>query len=178
MQDPFASAPTQDEAQVQEATQPAGVFDTPPPEAPAPAPEVKEVKVTNVVPAPTEGKIVTTLKGGAGFDAPWVVIHASSVEESDALLDQAFADYLKKVQRVASFFSGGLSAPSGGSAPQQSPRSRAPQGATEPPPWFPPPPAEGWVYKTGKKKNGDGVYHAWAPPHKGGGAWQFHNPPQ
>lgn len=152
------------------------------PEPEQPAPSAPTTVVNNST-APRDAEaITTTFKGGRDFDAPWVVTRAATVAEADALLDAAFKDYLDKVQRVASVFAGAAPAPtqSGGgqqaqqrSAPAQ---SRAPQGATEPPSWFPPPPAEDWVYKTGIK-NGN-VWHAWAPPRKGGGDWEFHKPPR
>ena len=162
--DPFASAPEEPQPSQEPSVAP----------EPAPVAEAPKPAAQNVF-APGEGKIVTTFKAGSSFDSPWVVVHANSVSESDALLDQAFADYLGKVKKVASFFNGGgAPANNGQQAPQ---RSNAPAGATQPPAWFPPPPAAGWVYKTGFKKDG-GAWHAWAPARKGEGDWQFHNPPK
>ncbi|QGJ87941.1 hypothetical protein SEA_KILLIGREW_47 [Mycobacterium phage Killigrew] len=116
--------------------------------------------------APGEGKIVTTLKGGRDFDAPWIVIHASSVEESDALLDAKFKDYMDKVKKVAAAFAGGSAAP----APAQSSgggyRRQAPQSAQEAPEWAPPKPYDDFVYKTGISKKTGKVWHAWMPPAK------------
>ncbi|AXH49515.1 hypothetical protein SEA_DRFEELGOOD_45 [Mycobacterium phage DrFeelGood] len=119
--------------------------------------------------APGEGKIVTTLKGGRDFDAPWIVIHASSVEESDALLDAKFKDYMDKVKKVAAAFAGGSAAP----APAQSSgggyQRQAPQGAQEAPEWAPPKPYDDFVYKTGVSKKTGKVWHAWMPPTKDDG---------
>ncbi len=150
MNDPFASAP--DEPQ------------TAPETAPTEAPEGSgiQVKVTPVVQGAISGsEIVTTFKAGTGYDQPWVVIHAGSVEESDALLDQKFADYLGKVKRVASFFNGGGSAPANNGNVTV---NNAPQGATEPPAGSPPCPGDGWVFKTGFKKDGSGAWKGWMPP--------------
>lgn len=36
----------------------------------------------------TDAKIVLTLKGGTGYDEPWVVIHADTVDEASALLKE------------------------------------------------------------------------------------------
>lgn len=168
MTDPFASAPApaqepapvqQDEAQ--QPTQPSP-WDAPPPEAAKPAAPARPAF------ADAEGKIVTTFKGGREYDQPWVVIHANSVEESDALLDQAFADYLAKVKRVASFFNGGGSAPapSGGGQPQQQNRQAPPQGANQPPSWAPPKPFDDFVYVTKVSAKTGRPWHAWMAPEK------------
>jgi hypothetical protein len=128
MIDPFAAAPAEpvaDEAQVQE-----GVIT--PTKTPSLFNEDGSRK-TNITVTP-EGKleIVTTLKGGNSYDEPWVVIHAGSVEESDALLDQKFADYLAKVKRVAAHFNGGgVAKPA--AAPAAQSVSAPPAGATAPP---------------------------------------------
>jgi hypothetical protein len=123
----------------------------------------------NILTGELEPAITTTYKGGTGFDAPWVVTRASSVKEADALLDQEFADYLAKVQRVAKHFVGSapvsqnVSPSQGGSAPA---RSNAPQGATEAPSWAPPKPHDDFVYKTNISAKTGKVWHAWMPPTK------------
>lgn len=65
--------------------------------------ENKTVTVQN-----TEGKLTVTLKGGAGFDAPWIVIHAD--DASDAL-EQLKAPELKELmeltKKAGAHFSGG-----------------------------------------------------------------------
>ena len=149
--DPWATAPAAEPEPAEEPTKAAGGI---------------TVDVTpRIRPVELDGKIVTTFKAGAGYDAPWVVIHASSVEESDALLDQKFRDYLDKVKKVAGVFSGGSSAPAQGGNAQQ--RSNAPQGATEAPAWAPAKPYDDFVYKTGVSKKNGKVWHAWMPPQKG-----------
>jgi hypothetical protein len=121
---------------------------------------------TKVIQRPAEktddSKIVLTFKEGTGFDSSWIVVHAGSVSEADALLDQSFADLMAKTKKVASHFRGG-GAPSGGGRPASS----APAGATEPPPGSPASPGEGWVYRSGVTKSGRNagkVWHGWMPP--------------
>jgi hypothetical protein len=145
MQDPFA-APAE-EAQTQT-------------DNPLSADEIR-AKSASVFQA-GEGKIVTTLKAGAGYDQPWVVIHANSIEESDALLDEKFAEYLAKVKRVAAHFNGGGSKPTTNASPQspQQLQPGQPAGSVQPPSWAPPMP-DGYLYKTGAK-NGK-VWHAYWP---------------
>jgi hypothetical protein len=58
----------------------------------------KETRMSNG----TEGKIVTTIKYGAGFDAPWTVIHSDSVEEAEKTLNEA-KNLLELTARVAKF---------------------------------------------------------------------------
>ncbi|AVJ51401.1 hypothetical protein SEA_CIAO_47 [Mycobacterium phage Ciao] len=119
--------------------------------------------------APGEGKIVTTLKGGRDFDAPWIVIHASSVEESDALLDAKFKDYMDKVKKVAAAFAGGSAAAPSAPAPSRpavSGSRPAPAGAKEAPEWAPPPPYDDFVYVSKVNQNTGKVWHAWMPPTK------------
>ncbi|AVJ50796.1 hypothetical protein SEA_OLANP_52 [Mycobacterium phage OlanP] len=146
MIDPFASAPADDEAQAAapvEAPEPEeSLFDEPPAEAPKKAPAKKAAaKVTNVV-APSEGKVVLTFKGGTGFDAPWIVIHAESLQdayeqmvgENGALLGELFT----RVQNAGQAFAklapqpagGGNGGSRGGSTQRQ---SNAPQAAQEAP---------------------------------------------
>lgn len=42
----------------------------------------------------SEGKVVVTMKGDGGFDAPWIVIHADDVEEAKSLIKQSVNDGL------------------------------------------------------------------------------------
>ncbi|SFI79891.1 hypothetical protein SAMN05216275_10518 [Streptosporangium canum] len=82
-------------------------------EAPAPEPPADEAQATPNTTTPSkestitsngtsEGKIVTTVKYGAGFDAPWTVIHSNSVEEAMATLNEAKA-LLELTAKVARF---------------------------------------------------------------------------
>jgi hypothetical protein len=107
--------------------------------------------------APGEGKLTLTLKGGAGFDSPWIVIHATDVDDA---LDQVSGDNAAKLaklmdatRKAANHF--------GGSAPAKP--APAPQAATEAPAGTPEAPGPDWVYKTGVGKNGK-TWRAWMPP--------------
>jgi hypothetical protein len=102
--------------------------------------------------------ITLTFKGGSGFDAPWVVVHAKDVHDayetaSDPLLEELF----KKVQEQGTAFSG--------LAPEK-PAAAQPQrpGAPTPPPGSPGP---DWTYKEGIGKNGK-PWKAWMPPRDSG----------
>lgn len=108
----------------------------------------------------TNAKIVTTLKGGSGFDAPWIVIHADDAAEAVAVLrGDSIEELLKATKEVSDKFNGGQ-APA---QRQAAPRTQGmPAGANEPRPSDPPMP-EGWTYKTGVNKNGK-AYRAYFPP--------------
>lgn len=148
--DPFAddTTITQEETAVAE-TNP---FDEPPAEAPK-KPAVKKVAAK---PDTNEGKVSITLKGGAGFDAPWVVIHAVSLEDAYEQVSGDNAGLLAKIMdrtaSAASYFSG-LRTPA---APAQKPAAQqAPAGAPECPP--------GWEFKSGVSKAGK-PYKGFFPP--------------
>lgn len=176
--DPFDNAPADEEGQeVAEES----VFDAPPADAPAPkkAPAKKVVKAASV--GTDEGKIVLTFKEGAGFDSSWTVVHANNVAEANEILaDPAFKELLDRSKRVAAYYRGGAAASGGGDrrGVGAAGNNGKPAGAGQAPAWFPPAPGEGWVYKTGLKKDGSGVYHAWAPPRGVDAKWAFHNPPK
>lgn len=82
----------------------------------------EEKPVTNaptVVPS-ADGKLVVTLKGGTGFDAPWIVIHAADAADAlTQLEDKELGKLIERTKVVAGFFAGGNcgSAPA---APRQS----------------------------------------------------------
>lgn len=126
-------------------------------EAPATITTQKEKPVTQ---DNTNAKIVTTLKGGSGFDAPWIVIHADDAAEAVAVLrGDNIEELLKATKEVSDKFNGGQ-APA---QQRQAPRTQGmPAGANEPRPSDPPMP-EGWTYKTGVNKNGK-AYRAYFPP--------------
>jgi hypothetical protein len=64
-------------------------------------------KKAKVVTVGSEGKIVSTFKGGRDYDAPWVVVHADSVSESLSVInDTEFAELLTRVQAAAQYFAG------------------------------------------------------------------------
>lgn len=109
----------------------------------------------------TNAKIVATLKGGSGFDAPWIVIHADDSAEAVAVLrGDGIEELLKATKEVSDKFNGGQ-APA--QQRQGAPRTQGmPAGADAPRPSDPPMP-EGWTYKTGVNKNGK-AYRAYFPP--------------
>ncbi|QKT07898.1 hypothetical protein HUN08_12410 [Gordonia sp. X0973] len=145
--------------------------DTPEPEqAPEPAAPVGTTAVS-VKPVLTDsgGKVVVTLKGGSGSEAPWIVIHADSVADATSQLDAEIVTLMEKTAGAAKKFQ---SLGFGGGGGQ---RSAAPSGGNsgggrparqEPPAGAPEAPGPDWSYKTGTK-NGR-TWHAWAPPGQGG----------
>lgn len=154
--DPFGSAPAAPAEDVQVST---GVTNdpwaTPPPAAPAaPAP---------VVVGDGDGKVVMTFKEGTGFDSTWLVVHATSVADAKATLqDPEFKELMDLQKFGATYFRGGA-APAAGGAPRQA----APQGASGPPAGAPAAPGPGWVYKNGITKSGRNqgkMWHGWMPP--------------
>ncbi|AUV62006.1 ribonucleoside reductase class II [Mycobacterium phage SWU2] len=154
--DPFASS--QDEAQ---AEAPAAA------EAPKKAPAKKAApKVTNVS-TTSEGKVVLTLKGGAGFDAPWIVIHAEDLQDANDQVTgengDLLVDTMTKLQGAATKFVelGGGSRSTGGGGGGGGRRGAPPQ-AKQPPADAPPKPGDDWVYKSGTSARGP--WQAWMPP--------------
>lgn len=133
--DPFATAPAQDEAQ-QETT---------------PTTETsKEKPLTTLAPATDQSKLTLTFKGGAGYDAPWVVVHANNpAEANEIILDEDFKSLLENVQRVGGAF--GEMAPNKPAAPAKKSNGQ-PAGAAQAPNGETPPP--GYMFKSGIGKNG------------------------
>lgn len=115
-----------------------------------------------VVAGDAEGKLTVTLKGGAGFDAPWIVYHAATVDDALGLFTDPgkLANLMERVQAAGKFFTGlapakeGRSTGSGG-APAR-PGAEAPAGTQAAP-------GPDWTYKTGQGKNGK-PWKAWMPP--------------
>lgn len=111
-------------------------------------------------PAGDEGKLVVTLKGGAGFDAPWLVYHATSLDDALDLFGDPgkLANLMERVQSAGKFFTGlapKSSAPASGGAPARP--------GNEPPAGTPAAPGPDWTYKAGVGKNGK-TWKAWMPP--------------
>lgn len=95
-----------------------------------------------------QNKITVTLKGGAGYDAPWVVVHAANATDAlETLNDEDLKTVLERAKKIGAFFAGG-------SAGAQAPASNGqPAGAAQAPGGQTPP--EGYVFKSGvSKKNG------------------------
>ncbi len=143
--DPFADVADTSEAQG---------FDAPPPEAPKKVP-AKKAAVKPAV--DSDGKVTITLKGGSGFDAPWIVIHASDIPDAyEQLSDDNAAllvELMGKVKKAGAFFSGG-----NGQAGRPAPAAAAapPAGAPECPP--------GWEFKSGTNKNTGKPWKGFFPP--------------
>lgn len=189
--DPWASAPTNDEAQQQYAPPPAPPAQqyappapeqqyAPPPAAPAapPAPQYAPPAPAAPAAAPgvyadADGKFVLTFKGGSGFEAPWLVAHLGSLDEAhDLLRNPANAAKLREVlesaQGVATVFQGlATGAGSSGQSHGAPARQPAPPAAQAPPANAPACPGPGWQYKTGVTKTGRNAgnsWQAWMPP--------------
>ena len=78
-----------------------------------------------------EGKIVSTYKEGAGYDASWTVVHAASVDDWFLIHENPrFPELLAKQKKVAAYFRVGNSAPTAGAT---APVGGTPQQATQAP---------------------------------------------
>lgn len=110
----------------------------------------------------SDGKVVTTFKEAAGFDASWIVIHADSVDETiDILSDREKMETLMNmVKGAALVFRGG--AVSAGQQRGGGSKQGQPEGSKKPPAGTPPAPDDTYEYRTGSK-NGN-AWHAWMPP--------------
>lgn len=127
----------------------------PPATAETNTPTKKENNMTD----DTNKKLTATLKGGAGFDAPWIVIHGDTVEEvTEILMDENLKTLLDQTQKVGQYFAG--QGKSSGPAPS---RSGQPQASAAPPAGAPEAPGSDWVYKSGVSKAGK-PWKAWMPP--------------
>jgi|SRR5690606_14341081 len=106
------------------------------PFAPAPAveetPAVTAPVVSSVVPS-GDGKVVVTLKGGTGFDAPWIVIHADSVADALRQFDADLASLMEQAQKASAKFAELSSKPAAAPAAQSRPSTAAPAGASQAP---------------------------------------------
>lgn len=93
---------------------------------PTSTPEKKEPAI-NVT--PSEGKIVTTIKYGSGFDAPWTVIHSDSVEEAKRTLSEIkeLLELTAAVAKYAKSLDSGIT-PSHGGGNSQSQQQTPPPG--------------------------------------------------
>ncbi|MBG6140247.1 hypothetical protein ACFQ29_01410 [Longispora fulva] len=79
------------------------------------------------------GKIVITLKAGADFAAPWIVIHADNASDADATLTGIFNGGLhEKVTRAGAMLAATRPAAAGNSAPPAR-QAAAPAPASLPP---------------------------------------------
>lgn len=105
----------------------------------------KESTTVENTPNNNNNKIVVTLKGGSGYDAPWVVVHADTPDEAMSILHpEEIKPLLEAAQEAGKFFaSKGSPAKSGGGKPAAA--SQAPGGQEAP---------EGYVFKSGMGKTG------------------------
>lgn len=95
----------------------------------------------------TQSKIVTTLKGGAGFDAPWIVVHSDTVAEAvNTLQGEEMKQLIEAVKSTAAGFT------TGGGAPAPKRPQGQPAAATQAPGGKTPPP--GYEFKSGVSKAG------------------------
>lgn len=86
----------------------------------------EKVKVVTVG---SEGKVVSTFKGGRDYDAPWVVVHADDVSDSLSIInDPQFAELLTRVQAASQYFQG--QAPTSPNEVQQNTSQNGSQGRT------------------------------------------------
>lgn len=119
-------------------------------------------ETSSMTTADSQDKIVVTLKGGSGYDAPWIVIHADTVEQAtDILKDEAAKDLIDQTKKVAGYFSAGSGKSSGGKQSKGKPyaASQAPNGQTPP---------EGYVFKSGVSQKGK-PWQAFMPIEKNSG---------
>ena len=89
----------------------------------------KEIKTMKAAES-GKGEVVGTLKGGAGYDAPWLVIHAADIEDlRDTLVNNADAvdQTLRALWDASSQFK------TYGASKPQAVSTTAPAGATEAP---------------------------------------------
>lgn len=133
-----------------------------PPAAPQ-TPTVTTTTPTKERAISSEGKIVTTIKYGDGFDAPWTVIHADTPHEALAILnDPVTRQLLETTAKVAKF----VKSLDSGSSPRRA-SGTAGGGGQQP---STPPGVEAktcahgqMVYRTGNSPKG-GPWRAWFCP--------------
>lgn len=141
MTDPFAAADAQTEAPAEETQTTI-------------QPETKKETKTVTVEAQENQDLSITLKGGSGYDAPWIVIRANSVAEAQQHLeDEGLKTLIDQTKKVANYFSGGGQA-KGGPKGQPQAAQEAPNGQQAP---------AGYVFKTGKSKDTNKVWKAFMP---------------
>lgn len=135
MEDPFAAAP-------EEAQQPEPTAQAQPPTMSAKESGKQPGGATAYVDVKprfesAEGKVVVTFKGGTGFDAPWIVIHATDVQDAynqvtgeGAVL---LAKLMERTQVAAKHFASQSQAKPAAAAASGGNTSNAPQGAQQAP---------------------------------------------
>lgn len=97
-----------------------------------------------------QDKIVVTLKGGSGFDAPWIVVHANdAVEAHNTLKDKSMEELVNLASSVGKAFAA-TGSPANKRGGGQS--NGKPAGAAQAPNGQEPP--EGYEFKSGVSKKG------------------------
>lgn len=129
---------------------------------PTPSIETSKEKPTlSTTTVSDQSKLTLTFKGGAGFDAPWVVVYANTPEEAVALIrEQGFKELLKLTQEVGGAFT--EMAPNKPAAAAQ-PSNSAPAGAQQPPAGAPECPP-GFVFKSGVSAKTGKPWKGYMPP--------------
>lgn len=121
--DPFETSPFEDEP---------GQNDTGGDEAQADINSGARGVATNplIVAAPSEGKVTVTLKGGTGYNAPWVVIHGSTVTDAlNQINDADLAALLERAQRATTYFAAKADTPTPTTAAQGASQTQSGQPA-------------------------------------------------
>ncbi|GAB4588690.1 hypothetical protein [Nocardia sp. IFM 10818] len=132
----------------------------------APAADTQEdAPVTETKPAArpvvdSDGKIVVTFKAGAGFDAPWIVIHADSIADAAAQIGKELYKLMEDTAKAAEHFKS-LAPAKAGPAARPAPAAKpayqqAPANAPECPP--------GWEFKSGVNKTSGKAWKGYFPP--------------
>lgn len=137
-------------------------FDDLPEDEPKKAPVRKPAAKAAVV-GSDDGKVVLTIKGGSGFDAPWIVIHANDIEDAHSHLHGDNATLLVEVMEALQKASVKFVELGGGKKATVAPGG-APSGANEAPPGVSPAPGPDWQYKTGVNGKTGKTWRAWMPP--------------
>ena len=126
-------------------------------------PEPEEIKTVAKSEHGEEGgdvELVLTFKEGPGYEHPWHVVHASSVQKAGEILsDPEFKELLARQKKINQWFRGG---DSGSPAPSTS----APPGATQSPDGETRTCAHGqMVYRAGVAKSTGKPYRLFGCPH-------------
>ena len=98
--------------------------------APATQPAARKASVED-----SNGKVVVTLKGGKGYEAPWIVLHCDTVAEANGLLsDDGLKELIDRTTKAGQYFAkqGGVAAPAPAAAPAQA-GGGSPYGAPQKP---------------------------------------------
>lgn len=102
--------------------------------------------------------VVVTLKGGSGYDAPWIVLRAGTVEEMNTVLNTELSALMERVSKAGQHFAGLAPAKASGA----STAARREEPSDIPGSHLAQKPGDGWEYKTAVK-NGK-PWWGWFPP--------------